>query len=109
MCFILLKTNMMCMCITICFKQINGCVESIICPTSYICELMDEFLVSWPLLLLLYKIYVSLSVNQVHKKNKKHQFRRVFCIKNRPAGPTDLLFLLIRTEIEFKIQISTNF
>jgi hypothetical protein len=59
MCFMLLETTMMCMCITICFKQINGCVEPIICPTSCICELMDEVLVSWPLLLLLlYKIYV---------------------------------------------------
>jgi hypothetical protein len=109
MCFILLKTNMMCMRITICFKQINGCVESIICPTSYICELMDEFLVSWPLLLLLYKIYVSLSVNQVHKKIKNINLGEFFCIKNRPAGPTDLLFLLICTETEFKIQISTDF
>jgi hypothetical protein len=38
MCFVLLKTTMMCMCRIICLKQINGCVESIICATSCICD-----------------------------------------------------------------------
>jgi hypothetical protein len=49
---------MMCMCTTICLKQINGCVEPIICATLCIYDLMDEFFVWWPLLLLLYQIYM---------------------------------------------------
>jgi hypothetical protein len=37
MCFVLSETTMMCMCRTICLKQINGCVEPIIYVTSYMC------------------------------------------------------------------------
>jgi hypothetical protein len=38
MCFVLLETIMMCMCRTMCLKQINGCVVPIICATSCICD-----------------------------------------------------------------------
>jgi hypothetical protein len=38
MCFMLLEITMMCMCRTICLKQINKCVESINCANSCMCD-----------------------------------------------------------------------
>jgi hypothetical protein len=38
MCFVLLQTTTVCMCRTICLKQINGCIEPIICATSCMCD-----------------------------------------------------------------------
>jgi hypothetical protein len=42
-CFVLLESTMICMCTTIFFKQINRCVQPIICATPCICHLMDDF------------------------------------------------------------------
>jgi hypothetical protein len=54
MCCVLLETTMLCMSRTMCFKQIYGCVELIICATSCICDQCITYLFVFQLLMLLY-------------------------------------------------------
>jgi hypothetical protein len=78
--YVLLQTTMLCMWITVCLEPINGCVKPIIYDTSayvtnvwvfslvpkYLSYLMDEFFVSWSLLLLSYQIYILLTRESNH-------------------------------------------
>jgi hypothetical protein len=70
------STTMLCMCRAMCFKQIYGLVELIICATSCICDKCITYLFvgqllmvlyGWVFLLLLILIVVISHICAVHK------------------------------------------
>jgi hypothetical protein len=53
MCYVLLEITMLCMCVIMCLKLINGCVEPIICANSCIHDQCMSYLFRGQLLVLL--------------------------------------------------------